>query len=73
MARVTLDQIEVPLRVSGSQLIVTGSLVVSGSATVIQTLTGSPSLTVSGSFYVVDSPNVATGSYNGNSISGGSF
>ncbi len=73
MARVTLDQIEVPLRVSGSQLIATGSLVVSGSTTVIQTSPNTPSLTVSGAFYVVDSPNVASGSYNGNAIDGGTF
>lgn len=73
MARVTLDQIEVPLRVSGSQLIATGSLVVSGSATVIQVNPGTPSLTVSGSFYVVDSPNVESGSFNGNPIDGGTF
>lgn len=73
MARVTLDQIEVPLRVSGSQLIATGSLIISGSATVIQTNPIEPSLTVSGSFYVVDSPGVESGSYNGNAIDGGSY
>lgn len=73
MARITLDQIEVPLRVSGSQLIATGSFIVSGSTTVIQTDISNPSLTVSGSFYVVDSPGVESGSYNGNAIDGGSF
>lgn len=73
MARVTLDQIEVPLRVSGSQLIATGSFVVSGSATVLQTNPNIPSLRVSGSFYVVDSPNVESGSYNGSPVDGGSF
>lgn len=73
MARVTLDQIEVPLRVSGSQLIATASFVISGSATVIQTDPIEPSLTVSGSFYVVDSPGVQSGSYNGNAIDGGSY
>jgi hypothetical protein len=73
MARVTLDQIEVPLRVSGSQLIASASFVVSGSATVIQTNPTVPSLRVSGSFYVVDSPGVESGSYNGNAIDGGTY
>ena len=73
MARVTLDQIEVPLRVSGSQLIATGSFIISGSATVIQTNPIQPSLTVSGSFYVVDSPGVESGSYDGVAIDGGEY
>jgi hypothetical protein len=73
MARVTLDQIEVPLRVSGSQLIASASFVISGSATVIQTNPTVPSLRVSGSFYVVDSPGVESGSYNGNAIDGGTY
>ncbi len=73
MARVTLDQIEVPLRVSGSQLIATASFVVSGSATFIQTNPIEPSLIVSGALYVVDSPGIATGSYDGNAIDGGTY
>jgi len=53
----------------------TGSnqLKVSGSLNVTQTNPLYPALTNSGSFYVVDSPGVASGSYNGNAIDGGTF
>ena len=53
----------------------TGSnqLKVSGSLNITQTNPLYPALTNSGSFYVVDSPNVASGSYNGNTIDGGTF
>lgn len=53
----------------------TGSnqLKVSGSLNIEQTDPLYPALTNSGSFYVVDSPGVASGSYNGNAIDGGTF
>ena len=53
----------------------TGSnvLLVSGSLDIKQTSAIYPSLTTSGSFSVINSPNVASGSYNGNPIDGGTF
>jgi len=51
----------------------TNILRVSGSLQTAQTNSSNPSLVVSGSFYVVDSPNVASGSYNGEPIDGGTF
>lgn len=53
----------------------TGSnqLKVSGSLNITQTNSLYPALTNSGSFYVIDSPGVASGSYNGNAIDGGTF
>ena len=69
MARIRLEQLRANLSYN------TGSnvLSVSGSLNVIQTNSSYPALTNSGSFYVVDSPNVASGSYNGNAIDGGTF
>jgi hypothetical protein len=53
----------------------TGSnvLSVSGALDITQTNPTYSALTTSGSFYVVDSPGVASGSYNGNAIDGGTF
>ncbi len=51
----------------------TNVLTVSGSLDIKQTNPIYSALTVSGSFNVVDSPNVASGSYNGNAIDGGTF
>jgi hypothetical protein len=69
MALIRLEQILSNLSyTSGSNV-----LTVSGSLNAKQTNPTSPSLTVSGSFYVVDSPGVSSGSYNGNSIDGGTF
>lgn len=51
----------------------TNVLRVSGSLQTAQTNPNNPSLVVSGSFYVEDSPNVASGSYNGKPIDGGTF
>jgi len=69
MARIRLEQLRANLSYN------TGSnvLSVSGSLNVIQTNPSYPALTNSGSFYVVDSPNVASGSYNGNAIDGGTY
>lgn len=69
-----IDQILVPLRYTGSQLIVTGSdFIVSGSSTFLQTDPNNPAVIVSGSDYIVDSLNVASGSLYGNPLDGGSF
>jgi hypothetical protein len=46
---------------------------VSGSLQITQTDSNNPALVSSGSFWVVDSPNVASGSYNGEPIDGGTF
>jgi hypothetical protein len=46
---------------------------VDGALEITQTNSNIPSLAVSGAFYVVDSPNVASGSYNGEPIDGGTF
>jgi hypothetical protein len=51
----------------------TNILGVDGALEITQTNPNNPSLAVSGSFYVVDSPNVASGSYNGEPIDGGTF
>jgi hypothetical protein len=53
----------------------TGSnvLSVSGSLNITQTDPIHPALISSGSFYVVDSPGVKSGSYNGNAIDGGTY
>jgi hypothetical protein len=69
MARIRLEQLRSNLSYN------TGSnvLSVSGSLNVIQTNSTYSALTTSGSFYVVDSPGVASGSYNGNAIDGGTF
>jgi hypothetical protein len=69
MALIRLEQILSNLTYnSGSNI-----LTVSGSLNTRQTNPARPSLTVSGSFHVVDSPGVESGSYNGNSIDGGTF
>ena len=69
MAQLTLDQILVPLRYSGSVLTVTGSnFVVSGSSTFIQPASSSFAIASSGSVYIVQS-----GSLEGNPVDGGSF
>ena len=74
MALLTLDQILVPLRYSGSVLTVTGSnFVVSGSSTFIQQDTGSFAIASSGSLYIIDSKPPITGSLEGNPLDGGSF
>ena len=51
----------------------TNVLRVSGSLQTAQTNSSNPSLVVSGSFHVVDSPNIASGSYNGEPIDGGTL
>ena len=51
----------------------TNVLGVSGSLEVSQSDPNNPALVASGSFYVVDSPNIASGSYNGEPIDGGTF
>jgi hypothetical protein len=69
MALIRLEQILSNLRYN------TGSnvLSVSGSLNITQTNPSYPGLINSGSFYVVDSTNVESGSYNGNPIDGGTF
>ena len=69
MARVRLEQILSNLSYD------TGSNVlhVSGAFDITQTDPLYPALTNSGSFYVVDSPGVESGSYNGNAIDGGTY
>jgi hypothetical protein len=69
MALIRLEQLQANLRYN------TGSnvLSVSGSLNITQTNPSYPGLINSGSFYVVDSINVESGSYNGNSIDGGTF
>lgn len=75
MALVTLDQIELPLRISGSTVIITGSLEVTGSATFVQTDSSSGAFAIasSGSIYIKDSIDTITGSLEGNPVDGGSF
>ena len=69
MALIRLEQILFNLSYN------TGSnqLKVSGSLNIEQTDPLYPALINSGSFYVVDSPGVESGSYNGNAINGGTF
>jgi hypothetical protein len=52
---------------------ITNVLGVDGALEVTQTDPNIPSLAVSGAFFVIDSPNVASGSYNGEPIDGGTF
>lgn len=75
MALVTIDQIELPLKVSGSTVSITGSLEVTGSATFIQTASSSGAFAIasSGSVYIKDSIGTITGSLEGNPLDGGSF
>ena len=69
MARIRLEQILSNLSYdTGSNV-----LQISGALDITQTDPLYPALTNSGSFYVVDSPGVASGSYNGNAIDGGTF
>lgn len=69
MARIRLEQLRANLYYdTGSNV-----LSVSGSLNIKQTSPSYPALINSGSFYVVDSPGVASGSYNGNAIDGGTF
>jgi len=51
----------------------TNVLRVSGSLQTAQTDSNYPSLVVSGSLFVVNSPNIVSGSYNGEPIDGGTF
>ena len=69
MAKIRLEQILSNLSYN------TGSNVlhVSGALDITQTDPLYPALTNSGSFYVVDSLGVESGSYNGNAIDGGTF
>ena len=69
MALIRLEQILSNLSYnSGSNV-----LHVSGALDITQTDPTYPALTNSGSFYVVDSPGVESGSYNGNDIDGGTY
>jgi hypothetical protein len=52
---------------------ITNVMGVDGSLEINQTDPNNPALAVSGAFFVVDSPGVASGSYNGEPIDGGSF
>jgi hypothetical protein len=69
MALIRLEQLQANLRYNTSSNV----LSVSGSLNITQTNPSYPGLTTSGSFYIVDSPGVESGSYNGNSIDGGTF
>jgi hypothetical protein len=69
MALLKIKQLRSNLRYNTT----TNVLSVSGSLETKQTDPNIPSLAVSGAFYVVDSPNVVSGSYNGEPIDGGTF
>ena len=69
MALLKIKQLRSNLRYNES----TNLLSVSGSLEISQSNPNIPSLAVSGAFYVVDSPNIASGSYNGEPIDGGTF
>jgi hypothetical protein len=75
MALVTIDQIELPLKVSGSVVSISGSLEVTGSSTFIQidSSSGAFAIASSGSVYIKDSIGTITGSLEGNPLDGGSF
>ena len=64
MAQITFDQIISPFFTTATGLGFSGSLDVTGSATFTQTNPNIPAIIISGSGYVADSPNVATGSFN---------
>ena len=64
MAQLTFDQIISPFFVTPTGLGFTGSFDLTGSATFVQTNPNIPAIAISGSGYVVDSPNVSTGSFN---------
>jgi len=69
MALIRLEQLQANLHYdTGSNV-----LFVSGALNITQTDPLYPGLRNSGSFYVVDSLNVESGSYNGNPIDGGTF
>jgi len=69
MALITLDQILTPLKYNTENNVLT----VSGSLNIEQTNPNIPGLILSGSFNLTDSPNVASGSYDGNPLDGGSY
>lgn len=69
MALLKLKQLRSNLRYNET----TNVLGVSGSLEISQTDPNNPALVASGSFYVVNSPGVASGSYNGEPIDGGTF
>lgn len=69
MALLKLKQLRSNLRYNT----VTNTLSVSGSLITIQTDPNSPALTVSGSLNVVDSPGIASGSFNIDNIDGGTY
>jgi hypothetical protein len=67
MPLITLDQILSPLKLDPNdplRLLMSGSLVVTGSSIFIQDNPNKPAISVSGSQFIVDSPNVSTGSIN---------
>jgi hypothetical protein len=68
MALIRLEQLESPLRASGSRLYMSGSFEVTGSATFLQPNSSSFAIASSGSVYIVES-----GSLEGNPVDGGSF
>jgi hypothetical protein len=69
MALITLDQLLTPLRYdTGSNV-----LTISGSLNVKQANPNIPGLILSGSFNLTNSLGVASGSYNGNPLDGGSY
>jgi hypothetical protein len=72
MALIRLEQILSPLRASGSNLYMSGSFAVTGSATFIQGSSSSFAIASSGSLYIIDNP-PTTGSLEGNPLDGGSF
>jgi hypothetical protein len=69
MALLKIKQLRSNLRYTES----TNVLYVSGSLEISQTDPNNPALVSSGSFYVVDSPGISSGSYNGEPIDGGTF
>jgi len=69
MALLKIKQLRSNLRFNTT----TNVLTVSGSLIAAQSNPNYPAFTASGSFNVVDSPNVASGSYNGNAVDGGTF
>lgn len=67
MAQITLDQIYSPLKLDPNdplRILMSGSLTVTGSSIFIQNDPNVPAISVSGSQFIVDSTNVATGSIN---------
>ena len=65
MPQITLDQIYSPLRLDPNdplRLLMSGSLIITGSAVVRQVNPSIPALSISGSIFDVDSLNVASSS-----------